>query len=177
MKKFNLLFIAFIIVFTYGCKNISQRDKDFQKISEMESKLFPDSNLSIDRKLVTDILIEYTNFVKHYPTDSVAANYLFKAGELAMNMNLGSQAITYFNKIQNKYPEFNKYPYCIFLQAFVYDSQLNNLEKAKEYYEFFIKKYPEHELVNDAKASIENLGKSPEEIIRSFEEKAKQDSL
>ena len=38
----------------------------------------------------------------------------------------------------------------------------------------FLEKYPTHELVKDASASIELLGKSPEEIIKLFEERQKQ---
>ena len=60
---------------------------------------------------------------------------------------------------------------CLFLQGFVYESQLHNIIRAKEAYTEFIRKYPRHQLAKDAQFSIENLGKSDEELIKMFEEK------
>ena len=55
--------------------------------------------------------------------------------------------------------------------GFTYANLLKDFENAKYNYQRFIDKYPNHALVHDTKILIENLGKSPEELIKSFQEK------
>ena len=45
------------------------------------------------------------------------------------------------------------------------------MEQAKKSYEEFIAAFPNHELAKSANYSLQNLGKSPEDIINSFENK------
>ena len=90
-----------------------------------------------------------------------------------MNLNHSTKAIVYLNRFEKEFQDHNKMPYCIFFQAFIYENQMNNLEKAKLYYQRFINEYPNHELVDDAETSIKNLGRSLEDIIKDFEEKNK----
>ena len=66
---------------------------------------------------------------------------------------------------------FYKAPECLFLKAFVFENQLNNLKDAEILYKEFIASYPNHPLTDDAVASLEYLGKSPEELVRMFQEK------
>ena len=53
--------------------------------------------------------------------------------------------------------------------GFVNDDQLKNLVEAQKYYHQFIAEFPEHNLIDDATFSLQNLGKSDEDIIREFE--------
>ncbi len=85
-----------------------------------------------------------------------------------------NKALFYFNKLQNNFPDYKNTPYSVFLQAFLYESQMNDTAKAREYYNLFISKYPNHNLVKDAKASINMLGKDLNEIIKEFEAKNKE---
>jgi TolA-binding protein len=172
MNRLILLTIISIFIIT-SCNNTSEQNLATENITKLETKIYGDSTINFNPKDVTDLIVAYTNFVQNYPDDSNCPVYLFKAGELSMNMNLASQAITNFSKIQRYYPESERYPYSIFLQAFVFDTQLKNEDRAREFYQKFIKEFPDHELTDDAKASIENLGKTLDEIIKSFEEKNK----
>ena len=86
-------------------------------------------------------------------------------------MRQSTQAINYFNTVYTKYPNFDKAPYCLFLQGFIYESQLNDTAKARQVYQQVIEKYPNERIAEDAKASIDNMGKTPEELIREFEKK------
>ena len=71
------------------------------------------------------------------------------------------------------FPEFRKSPTALFMQAFIYETTIQDKEKAKEKYSAFIQKYPDHSLTTSAKASLDQLNAniSDEELIRSFEEK------
>ena len=86
-----------------------------------------------------------------------------------MGINMTAESIKYLDKVYNDYPRFEKRPYALFLKAFVLENQSNNLAEAERVYTQFIEEYPNHEMADDAKYSIDNMGKSPEELIREFE--------
>jgi len=50
-----------------------------------------------------------------------------------------------------------------------YATDFKNNGKAKELYELFLEKYPEHDFADDAQFSLQYLGKSPEELMMEFE--------
>ncbi len=129
-----------------------------------------DSILKIDKKLAKTTMLEYANFAENYPQDSLSAKYLFKAAELAQALQIGTQAILYYNLVIDKYPDFDKLSYSYFLKGFVYENVLEDVDNARIAYNIFLEKYPNHEFADDAKVLIKNLGMSPEELIRMFEE-------
>lgn len=172
--KIKLIILGILSsVLIIGCNSRSQRDQDFDKIKKLEEQVFSSKIIKLDSKLANELILLYDDFSKKYSQDSLAPKYLFKAGEVSMSLNLGNKAIDYFTKFMQQFPDNLKVPQSIFLQAFIYETQMKNLPAAKQKYTEFIDKYPKHELVKDAIASIELLGKSPEEIIKSFEEKNK----
>ncbi len=63
----------------------------------------------------------------------------------------------------------------MFLKGYVYENDLRDLETAKKIYEEFLVKYPDDEFADDAEISIKNLGKSPEELIKEFEEQQQKE--
>ncbi len=56
----------------------------------------------------------------------------------------------------------------MFSIAFSYENNLNDFEQARIYYNQFLQKYPNSDLTEDAKLSIENLGKTDEEFLESI---------
>jgi len=69
------------------------------------------------------------------------------------------------------YRSYEKAPQALFLAGFIYENDLKNLDKAKDMYNTFMKKYPNDTLAASVKFSLENLGKPADEIIKSFEGK------
>jgi outer membrane protein assembly factor BamD (BamD/ComL family) len=65
----------------------------------------------------------------------------------------------------------------VFFKGYVYENLIRNLDKAKEIYLQFIEKYPESDFADDAQMALQNLGKTPEQMIKEFEERRKADSL
>jgi TolA-binding protein len=47
----------------------------------------------------------------------------------------------------------------IFLIGFIANNYTKDLEEARKYYQMFIDKYPDNELISSAKYELENLGK------------------
>lgn len=113
----------------------------------------------------------YVAFSERFKNRENADEYLFKAGEIAMGEEMTVEAIRYLTRLYDEFPSFDKRANGLFLLAFVQENYAKNLDEAKRIYELFLAEFPNHEMADDAKASIENLGKSPEEIIREFERK------
>lgn len=170
MKQIAIVILA--VLFLTACSD--NRKSDASYIKQLESKTFSSKAIKPDQNLAMELIAACADYQKKYKDDSLAPKFLFKAGEVAMSIENGKSAISYFEEFEKCYPENVKAAHCVFLTAFIYETQLKDLVKAKEKYTDFINKYPNHEMVKDAIASIEMLGKSPEEIIKSFGEKQQQ---
>ncbi len=171
MKTIYLFLIVAIGVSITSCKQTNVKQKQLESIQILEKDLY--SSQILDREKGLHMIDTYVNYSKQYPEDTVSADFLFKAAEIAMNLKLGSQSIFYYDKILSNYHDFYKVPECLFLKAFVYENQLNDLKNAKKYYNQFLVEYPNHPLAKDAKASLKYLGKSPEELVKMFEQNNK----
>ena len=75
--------------------------------------------------------------------------------------NKGSyeEAIKNFKKIIEFYGNGQHAAKSMFMVGFINANHTKNYEEAKEYYNMFIEKYPQHELKNDAEFELQNLGK------------------
>jgi outer membrane protein assembly factor BamD (BamD/ComL family) len=168
-KAIALLILAGTILLS--CSD--PRNDDIEKITQMENDLFSEESSLDNMDKAKGLIDEYTLFADQYPEDTLSPEFLFRAADIAMNINRGEMAINIYNRILKSYPDFRKAPECLFLKAYVYENNLGQLNKARVYYQEFIDKYPENDFADDAEISIQNLGKSPEELIREFEEKMK----
>lgn len=145
------------------------REEKLNKIKDLESRLLQDSLKAKDEVAAYNLQVAYTEFAEKYPTDSLAPEYLFKAANLSMSLNWGKSAMDILDKFTSVYPDHKRAAEALFYKGFVYDNQLNDDALAGNYYREFLKKYPNHEFAASAEASIKNLGKSDEELIREFE--------
>lgn len=174
MKYSVLLFtIAFLLSACAGTGEKSEKkDNDLTaSIKKLEDDLYGADQSKFDRQKANQLVDLYTEYADKYPDDTAAPEYLYKASDLSMNLRQPVETIDLFNRILDNYPDYEKAPTVLFLKAFVYEDQMNDLDRAKQYYELFLEKYPDNEFADDAKVSLKNLGKSPEELIKEFEGK------
>lgn len=165
--KRNLIVITLIsALYMYSCS--PSHDKVLGSITKMETDM--KASQKVDSAAVTTLLGAYQNFATRFPNDSLAPDFLYKAAGLAVGFNRGTQAIELYESIISKYPSYKRVPECYFMEAFTYENTIGNLGKASEYYNKFLSKYENHELADDAEAALKFLGKSPEEMVREFEE-------
>ena len=90
-------------------------------------------------------------------------DYYNKANELMSSENWEG-AEENFQKILDNFPTGEHSAKALFMIGFINANYTNNLEKAKKYYTKFLEKYPDHDLADDAKYEIENLGKNIEDL-------------
>ena len=172
MKK--LIPIILIALLFASCG--PNKNQDQEKINALETELFSQTSGMINKEKALEVVDLYVAFADAYPEDSLSAEYLFKAADISMNMNLATKAIDLYTRIRAEYPSFRKAPECLFLSGYIYENYLGKLEEAKAIYEEFIQKYPDNDFADDAQISINNLGKSPEELIKEFEAKQNQEN-
>ena len=147
--------------------------KDIES-AEKEIAVATDAVPSFER---ADSLVKmYLNYADQYKDDTLSPVYLFKAGDLCMKTGRYEQAIDLFGKVQ-RYKGFRQLADALFMQGFLYESQLGDTAKARVLYTQFISKFPNHEFADDAKHLIENLDLTPEQLIRKLETSNPVDSL
>lgn len=171
----KLLLSVLCITVLFGCG--PTKEKMTAKIQDLEKQLYSANIGPIDSTKANEMIDLYLKFEKKFPNDTASAEYLYRAASLTMNTGKAAKSIEIINDIISKHPSFNKIANCYFLKGFVYDYHLKDIANARKAYQEFITKFPKDDLVDDAQVSLNNLGKSDEQIIKEFEEKLKQDSL
>jgi len=173
----NKLLVLFLICFSmYSCNPKQAWQK--RAIENEERALMDGAKKGkVDTSLVNGLLKDYETFADNYPTDTTGANYLFKAADFYRYMHKPLRSIELYSKIYDHYPTVTKRPYSLFLQGFIYENEVGNPHAAKNLYEKFLEVYPEHPIAKDVRTTLSNLGKTPEQLIQEFQEKAQQDSL
>ena len=162
MKKIIALCVAAIIF--VGCNN----NDPAKRIEKLEKEAFSTEN-AIVPEVASDLVSAYCDFADANPNDAMAPEYLFKAVDVSMNLNEPQRTIFIIDKLVNEYPDFPRTQAALFVKAFIFETRYNNLEMAKKIYEQYLDMYPDGEFADDCRASIENLGLSPEELVKKFE--------
>jgi len=174
MKRNYILILLVPVIMLAACS--PSRNKSADQIAGIEASLFSPKASGFQKEKADSLMMLYEAFVKRFPGDSLSPSYIFKAANIAMNMNEGQKSLDLFDQYINKYPDKPKAEVSLFFKGYVYENVLRNMEKAKETYLVFIQKYPKSQFADDAQMALNNLGKSPEEMFREFEVKRKADS-
>lgn len=175
--------IAFLlsILFLLAACSSPDRNELFNNIKEAEANLFDkNESFKFDEALAQKAIDAYSEFSENFPKDPETPGILFKEADLHRAMKNHDEALDIYRKIEKEYADHNKAPHSLFLQGFVYENEMNDLENAEKRYQAFLEKYPDHDLAEDVEFSLKNLGKTPEEIIQEFNQRqntAAQDSL
>jgi len=128
--------------------------------------------------IAKDYIIKAEEFCSAYPEDPMSAEFLYRAGLIAMAVakfadnndetELYSQkALTIFDDIQRVYPDFQSIKNCVLNKGVVYDDILHDYQNAEIHYREFIARYPTDTLAMNIESYLQFLGKSPEEILNN----------
>lgn len=147
----------------------SPKEKALKEIKTLEQ-----NDSAFSEALMSDIKAKYLAFVSAYPDDEASPMFLLKASQHAIVLNQAQEAIELLGKVIQQYPKSSFAEEALFLKALTYENNLNDLVQAKECYELFLKNYPKAELASEAAMAIENLGKSPEQIIEEAHTKGEE---
>jgi outer membrane protein assembly factor BamD (BamD/ComL family) len=175
MKKASILVLSGIMMMMVSCG--PSKEKLVSRIQTMEKSLFSPDAVSFNNQKADSLVSLYEMFIKENPKDSLSPGYLFKAANITMNSGNGPKALGLFDQYLQNYSDKPKASLCLFFKAFIYENNMQDLDKARETYLLFIEKYPSDDFVKDARMAIKNLGKSPDMLIREFEAQKRTDSI
>jgi outer membrane protein assembly factor BamD (BamD/ComL family) len=173
----RLVYYGLLMVFVLLASSCSQKNKLERQITDLEEDIFSVTDQAINTDKTARLVDAYVAYADAYPRDKKSVEYLFNAGNVAMNLLDPKKAISIFDRIMQNYPDYEKIPHCLFLKAFIYENQMNQLGQAEMLYREFLQKYPGHEFADDAELSLKNLGKSPEELLEQFQRSTGADSI
>ncbi len=165
-----ILFVVVAILAGSSCESPSLKER----IQQQEKQLQNSEPENIDEDFLEGLVDDYLAYANNHPEDSLTPYYRFRSADILMNINQPSGALEQLNILIEQYSGFDKADDALFLKGYIYENQLGELGRAKEVYERFLEKYPEHDFADDVEVSIEHLGRSPEELVRMFEEKQKE---
>jgi tetratricopeptide (TPR) repeat protein len=124
---------------------------------------------NIDQEKADRYVAEAENYATAHRGDTSAVYFLFKAAEVATLQRKYDKAINLYELIESDFSTHPRAPQALFMQAFTYDENLGQEDMARQTYEAFINKYPDHDFADDAQVMLDNLGKTDEEILRELE--------
>lgn len=174
MKTIKLISCIIIGAFLAGCTQ--SKEKMVKEITEKEKTLFTAENPIPDKTKVDEMVALYLKFADKHSKDSLAPEYIFRAAKLQTSVARNEEAITLLDRVIKDYQGYSKLPETYFLKAFIYDNNIKNISKARAAYTDFLQKFPKSDMSDDAMMAIDNLGKTPEQIVKEFELKLKQKS-
>ena len=165
MKKFIVCFVLVFVLVFVGCNS----NDPAKRIEKLEKQAFSTEG-AINPEVASDLVSAYCDFADANPDDVMVPEYLFKAVDVSMNINEPQRTISIIDRMLTEYPDYQNTERALFVKAFIFETRYNNLDMAKKLYEQYLAMYPDGEFAEDCKASIENLGLTPEELVKKFEE-------
>jgi len=167
MKSVVLLF-AFVLTMV-SCT--SDKQKQIETIAKAESELINDTSLMLNPEKGKAMKELYLKFANKYPDDTISANYLFNAADLSIGLHDSKSTVEILDRLLTTYPKSPKCASALFLQAFIYDTELKMVDSAKVKYKEFVQRFPSDPLAQSAEATLMQLesGISDEELVRQFQ--------
>lgn len=164
----SIVVLAFVILLA-ACS--SEKEKLVAQIKTAETGLMNDTSLVVNPEKGKSVKELYLKFVEQFPQDTLSGTYLFKAADLSNGMRDPNTAVELLGRLLTKYPNHPRCASALFMQAFIYDTELHSPESAKAKYKEFVQRFPNDVLAPSAQATLQQLemGISDEELVKKFQ--------
>lgn len=163
MKKYYALFLFTIILMS--CSKTSD-----QEYLDQANKFQKDNNIH-------EAIKSFESLVSDYPESELAPKALVQLASIYQNQSVKNikpeesfdRSQKYFMQVYEKYPESEEAPKALFMSGFILANDLMKYDEATANYKLFLEKYPSHPLAVSAKEELDNMGLTPEEILKRTE--------
>lgn len=166
--------ISLALLFFVACNSGGSSSSLQEEVKAAEEALKNNPSGQLDIPKAEKAVEVYEKYAAAFPDDAQTPELLFKSAEIYRSLQNSKKALEVYQKIFSQYGSSERAPVSLFLMAFCYENELKDKDKAKSLYEEFMQKYPSHELAKSAQFALSNIDKTPEEILKEFEAKAKQ---
>ena len=158
---FRMLLLSLLIII--GCTN-----------NKSAIDLFNEGEKFLSESKIPEAVISYETLINEYPNDILAPDATARLASIYQNKQLKNieeiqsiqKSVQLFRSIYDKYPNSEQAPMGLFMAGFVQANDLHDYDAASETYKLFLKTYPDHELATSAKEELDNMGLTPEEILK-----------
>lgn len=155
-------FLSLILLLTIGCS------------SNSDEKLFQEANDLMSEEKLSESLELFDQLINEYPESSLAPRSLMLVAGIYQSKKIASlsaedaikKADSIFRSVFDKYPESVEAPTGLFMSGFIQANELYDFTAATNSYNLFLEKYPQHELAASCKEELDNMGLSPDEILK-----------
>jgi hypothetical protein len=173
MKKVILISCLSILSISIliSCNSIKSESELQSSIDTLSNRI---SSGFGDTALLSKVSIEIIRYSDKNKNDSSSAKLLLQLASQFQAHNNLKKCNEIYDRIQSDFSGTKYAAKACFGQAYLYENNENDLEKAKKKYEEYIEKYKslDPKMSNDAQLSINNLGKSAEDILKEIQAKA-----
>jgi outer membrane protein assembly factor BamD (BamD/ComL family) len=175
MRKFFPVFIA-AAIFIAGCTSHDQWKHDAQDDIGKANQSFVTNHP--DTALVENARQSVNRFIKRFPDDTISPSLLFDLALVFEKQRQYDSTLKTLDRVYSFYPHSKQASKAVFLEGFLYANVLNQLDQAKKLYQLYLDQYSavDSKMTSDVKMELQNLGKTPEEILKEIQEKAARDS-
>jgi len=166
---YSILLIGILLI---SCT--SHQEKLLAEIKKLEETV---RNQAVPGKEEGNKLIgKYLEFADAYPDDTLTPTILYNAARVSVSISNPQQGVDILQRLIEKYPESKPLADAYVFLGFIYETALMDFQKAGYWYELFLKDFPNHPMYEDVRFSLNNLGKSPDEIVAEFMKQAEKDN-
>ena len=152
MKMLCILAVTALVC--AGCNKPSTEELSAKAREALEAKNY---SLAIEH---------YTRIVQDYPESAAAESSMFVIGSIRSNdTHEYVEAINAYRSYLGRYPDGNRAAEAMFLIGYIYNNELHALDSAAQAYRMFLAAYPNHPMAQSAQFELDNLGKSPEDLL------------
>tara|TARA_B100000780_G_C21011397_1_gene405011 strand:+ start:169 stop:666 length:498 start_codon:yes stop_codon:yes gene_type:complete len=159
--------IILIVFVSVLCSCVNKQKRALDRVLALEYKLKLAKDASSNKELALEVVAAYSNFLLAYPEIESKPELLFKSGEVLKGLGENLKAAKSFYKIHTVFPNSKLAPLALFYQAHCFEVLEQRLT-AKNTYQEFIDRYPNHPYVREAKGMIQLLYYSDEDLIKQF---------
>lgn len=171
MKNIFLLLLP-IFLMTISCNSSSTGENSDTKTATEESIQAIISDLkesnTIDKVKVATLIESIDNFAKNNPENKQTPRHLELKAKYLGALGNNAEAIKVYENLYTNFKGSENSSDALFMMAFLYENNMGDKEKAKEYYQKYLDEFPTMEFAKDAKFSLENIDKTPEELMEMF---------
>ena len=108
----------------------------------------------------------YVQFIERFPQHERAPEALKKQAVILQQQGKMQDAIDVYNILWRNYPDNEYGAEAYFMIAFICEEYLQDYDKARDFYQRVIERYPDSELGESAKQLLPHGGRPPEEWVK-----------
>ena len=113
-----------------------------------------------------EALVLFERITTEYQDADEAPEAMFHCAALYRSeQNDAVKSVSAYELIAERYPDSEYAHKSLFVAGFIYANEMNNLPKAKQAYQRYMELYPDSSMAESATTELDNLGKSPDELL------------